>query len=468
MQNDVDLLSNLAHWRATSATVVLLLLFFPFSHASPLEDFSFSDLTSPSVSSANAIVSGVSIDFGDSSAAWSLSGSLQILQEFRENDVDALPVTVSGDEGTQEAFSGTSTAEIELLDFSFLMIAPNEALSSFEASNIEASPGKGVKEWQFGFDDARIPPTISLSNQVHVEASSLDSLELTGNFQISMWESLIHVDNETYWSGTRIVPFEEGLEPLAEQGVGTSREQVLHVIVENGTLTIPRIESKVELFFEEVTLIGLDGVTFSDARTLAGEDLGVVESNSSWSSTILGGASLIAQDFDGVDVSFTGAQPGSERSVVAELLIAIALAGILAFAYSNSNWRGIRVMERDLERGQYEKVAARKIRRLLRSKHGRKASLFRATSLLALGLFKEAGLFLASLSFESRMDPATYHFLFAHSLASQGEKEEASRHLVQCLALEPSYKEEADAIPVLKTLLSRYDVAQAIMSDSYS
>jgi tetratricopeptide (TPR) repeat protein len=122
-----------------------------------------------------------------------------------------------------------------------------------------------------------------------------------------------------------------------------------------------------------------------------------------------------------------------------------------------------------LHRHQYAWVATH-AGPALQSRHtGRRAALFKATSLLALGEFKEARFFLADLAPQQRPDPATYHFLSAHAAGGLGQHDVAARELQACLELEPSYRQDAEALDTLKEALRAVGgVTHRSSRDAYS
>jgi predicted Zn-dependent protease len=140
---------------------------------------------------------------------------------------------------------------------------------------------------------------------------------------------------------------------------------------------------------------------------------------------------------------------------MARWLTAIPLLLLAVYVARPPNNKIVQRMERELNRSRYELVAGHRTKRLLKSKHAGRASLYRATALLALGAYQEAGLFLQSLTMQARPDAATYHLLNAHALSGIGSKDAAARELAACIALVPSYGAEASQIPLLAPLVGR-------------
>ena len=124
----------------------------------------------------------------------------------------------------------------------------------------------------------------------------------------------------------------------------------------------------------------------------------------------------------------------------------------IAFAARPPKRLVLRKQEARLEAGQYA-LAARKKRRLLRSKYAPRAVLTRAMALLCMGSFREANDFLSAVPQERRPDAATYHFLKANALAGLGRHEDARVQIRACLRIAPSYAEEISAIPRLSRLV---------------
>lgn len=467
MQRNVDLLPHLGHRRATSATIALALLLIPLSSAQGVDDFSFSRGDAPELLGISSVLTGVHVRNAPATSGIVVAGNISVFEEFQETQLAAGPFAAPGDSGTNSQPFESNNAEVSLEDFSYLMIDFIEGFSEFNLGKSSIRLGQGLDGWGFNPDANSEPPSIDLSEQLQIQGQNEFSLQIQGSFSFSLWNAELTSESESYWAGTRILPITDGAPSLAQAGVGKSREQVLHVAVEDGFLDIPFIRAPVELVAESLQASGQQGIRFEDAFTLAGASLGEVEAPAAWNSILEGGASLSAKDFEANELTVSGQIAKSQSYAWLWWTVSILGAIGLGLLYRQTSYSHIRRMESELNRGDYVKVAKHRMTGLLKSRHGGKASLYRSTSLLAMGLFQEATLFLAALEPRSRPDPATYHFLQAHALAGVGSKHEAARHLLECLNIAPSYAREAEAIPMMQELMGRIGVARSMMDDQY-
>jgi len=115
-----------------------------------------------------------------------------------------------------------------------------------------------------------------------------------------------------------------------------------------------------------------------------------------------------------------------------------------------------RAIQRRFDDRDYADVLARIDPFTRRRRFRRHAHLLKAVSLLSLHEFREAALFLGTLGPLDGPDPATQAFLRACASAGQGHDAEAADHLADCFRLDPTYREEAEAIPALRGLLPAF------------
>lgn len=235
----------------------------------------------------------------------------------------------------------------------------------------------------------------------------------------------------------------------------------MEVRVTDGFLEIPHTYlSSVEVLAEDLNLAAQGPVSFSNPRDPATNELlgSTLRFEAEWSMDIARqGDALLLHNIQGehafLDSKAISFGPEPERLSPWWALAALPLvAGFLAARPPHRVVVGR--MERALAAADYSHVARMRSRRVLRGDQAPQASLYRATALLALGIFQEASLFLAGLDAKQRPDAATFHFLSAHAAAGLGSSDAAREHLQTCLALAPEYAEEASAIPALAELLS--------------
>lgn len=93
-----------------------------------------------------------------------------------------------------------------------------------------------------------------------------------------------------------------------------------------------------------------------------------------------------------------------------------------------------------------------------RRKFQRKATFLKAVSLLSLGEFREASLFLQTLGPREALEPATKHFLQACAAAGLAQDSVVIQHLSTCFEADPSYIEEARTVPALAGYLPYFSI----------
>jgi hypothetical protein len=91
-------------------------------------------------------------------------------------------------------------------------------------------------------------------------------------------------------------------------------------------------------------------------------------------------------------------------------------------------------------------------------RYERKATFLKTVSLLSLQEYREAALYLETMGPREAPEPATKAFLQACAAAGLGQDDVAIQHLTTCLRLDPTYKDEVTAVPVLTGYLPYFDV----------
>jgi hypothetical protein len=174
---------------------------------------------------------------------------------------------------------------------------------------------------------------------------------------------------------------------------------------------------------------------------------------------LLDGRSVMLAKGDGVDA-------GIALAAGAAGVVVVAGAG---FAYRRGSV-SVRLvaLEARLAARDYGWVVAHSRRALKSVKTAPRAALYKATSLLALGQFKEARLFLSGLAPEKRPDAATFHFLTAHAASGLDQARVAAREMRRCLEIEPAYLAEARQIPLLRPIVTGAVTRRARPDGGYS
>lgn len=295
--------------------------------------------------------------------------------------------------------------------------------------------------------------------QAKLEGSE-GTVHVEGTFRFILGDASFAIDGTNHWAGTRWDPALQSGNPLVDRN-GPAEERVVEVFVENGRLDIALAEPSVaNILMPEVSIQSSGPASFSNPRDPATNELlgSTLRFEAEWSMDIARqGDALLLHNIQGehafLDSKAISFGPEPERLSPWWALAALPLvAGFLAARPPHRVVVGR--MERALAAADYSHVARMRSRRVLRGDQAPQASLYRATALLALGIFQEASLFLAGLDAKQRPDAATFHFLSAHAAAGLGSSDAAREHLQTCLALAPEYAEEASAIPALAELLS--------------
>lgn len=142
--------------------------------------------------------------------------------------------------------------------------------------------------------------------------------------------------------------------------------------------------------------------------------------------------------------------------------IPVALLAVVGFAVVVKGpaltGRFNRIQHR-FERRDYAGVLARIDGFTRRRRYARRASFIKAVSLLSIGDYREASLFLNSLGPGDSPDAATKAFLQACAAAGLGQDSTAIERLSSCFKEDPSYIEEARTVPVLKGYLPYFSLA---------
>jgi hypothetical protein len=428
--------------------LLFLILTTPFSSAMGLGDFTASSAEIQGNFEATGALAGIVFPSFETRSSFEISGNATIETEFVNRFV-ADQVGIATDDGTQRSTAVLSSALLEIQetgDFMIYNVAGPTTISGFDST---ISPQSTDIVWGRSFDLTRDSPKIYARETITGESSNLNSLTISGTFSVSFWDGSFDSEGIEYWAGER--------SDIEEQGfsAGNSRGQIVHVDIQNGSLSSRNIQTSSTRIWEKAAFLGMDKITLRDTSNLSGSVGGELESYGFWSMGVSGGDSIEVTNFQGETPTFDGAviqDQSSENRWWVLIFIPFTL-GLLAVAPSNR--RTVQRMERELSRSRYELVAKHRTRRLLKSKYARRGSLYRATALLAMGAYQEAGLFLRSLAIPARPDAGTYHLLNAQALAGIGSKDEAARELAMCLALVPSYGTEASQMPLLAPLLGR-------------
>lgn len=427
---------------------VLIVFLAPFSSAS-LPDIQFGDARILGGSTSSGEFAGIYLDFPANDLTFSVSGQHSISTEYREEGVSIGLTAVVTDQGHEAPISFDGISKVSVFESGEIFLGAKTANAGLESNNADVIHHRSTKTWDRTLAEEPTNPAIPSKNSINLLASEAGEFHISGDFTFSLWNSELETTQGTHWAGQRANEFVSGAP------IGAIRSQLLHVTITNGTLTGNFAGTNVETYWKSAALEGEGELLIQSATNLAGVNIGEIRLEDDWSLNVQGGEQLTATGLQasGGNVAGTTIQPDTTSWLW--WLLAAPFVILAALIIRPPPRVIVRRMERDLEAGRYLQVAGYRLTRILRSKYANRASLYRATSLLAMEQYQEAGLFLKSINPEARPDPATYHLLYANALAGIGSKEEAAKELAACITLVPSYAKEAALIPLLKPLLSR-------------
>lgn len=453
-------------WHHVPVAVAILFLLVPMASAASIEDFSFSQASIEGPFSSAGSMEATFIEATNGFGGLKLSGLAMVEIEYLQSNI-----TVPG--ATGQSYTDVESQDVEFLgaalelsDFAELMLY--DLLGDHQGSFLSGglNSGGGTIQWPQSLHRERAPPVVQTDSLVSMSSPG-GSFTIEGNFSFSLWNGQITQGDNEFWAGDRVQPFENGID-LTSAGIGENRQQILHVHVTEGVLEVPQIPFTHTSYWSKTALSGTGGIVLQEAVTLTGALLGEVQATDDWSLVVDQENGLTGRNFEGESVEVNGVTVQQSQTNPVWWLLTILLLVPIALLVRNTPGAQVQQLERLLNKSQYEKIAAKPLHRILKTKHASRASLYRTTSLLALGLHQEAELFLESLPRAARPDPATYHFLYAHAVASQKRRMDAAKHLLKCLKMAPEYAKEAEAIDVLRPILGSISIARDINHDSYS
>lgn len=435
---------GLLHPRPTYYLIALL-LFFPLASAVSIPAVSFQDAIIDGNFSATGLPQGLQSRSGADMLSFHLRGNYEVEVEYIDR-IFNIGIGVERDSGTKAPVSDSGDAAVQIQKRGDILLDFTDSTGSLAGDSGSVRRSTGNQEWDLQFDQARTPPVVETHQTILQKINQNGEIFAQGNFKFSIWNANFTTQNNHYYAGS-----ESGNDPL---GIGQGRSQIIHVTVKNGSLQGTLPGGQVETYWATAQLKGLDSITLTGARGQAGQLLGTVKVEGNWEMRLDEGDAITASQIQ-ANTAIVGGARIQQTTTWQWWLTAIPFLLLATFIIRPSSKKLVRKMEEELNQSKYELVAGHRTKRLLKSKHAGRASLYRATALLAMGAYQEAGLFLQSLTMQARPDAATYHLLNAHALSGIGSKDAAARELAACLALVPSYGSEASQIPLLAPLVGR-------------
>lgn len=434
-----------SHW---APGILVFLLLFPMGSAQAIGEFFPSAGNFAGRASTVGLLEGFSISASSSEELFLLSGQATITVESLTSPLVAGPIGTIDDTNTEQFEELLEETVVEIKETGDLLLA-GRVESKFGAQSGQLASKPDIETWTRSLHAPYESPEIDESQFVSIESPVVTYIKATGSFSLSFWDGQFTVNGNEYWAGERHQFEAEGV------AIGESTSQIIHMEITNGSIEAYFIETPVKTYWSQATLQGTNAITFQDAKTLTGELLGDIESEGEWSFDVTRNEGLEVSNLEADTLTVGGTVVQTPQTAWYWWLLVVPVLVLVVLGIRPPAGTIVKRMERDLEAGRYLQVAGYKLARILKSKHAGRASLYRATSLLAMEQFQEAGLFLQSINTNARPDPATYHLLYANALAGIGSKDEAARELAACIALVPSYANEARNIPLLAPLLGR-------------
>lgn len=354
---------------------------------------------------------------------------------------------------------------------------------------VSPSDTQEVRETAY-VDSSRQTLSGRVADVLEVGARGTSVLRIEGSFAMSLWA----------WNFTAESPERTGVyatgsyreNPVADPITGaeitwTVREQVAQVFITDGWIEFQDgFGSAWSIFMPSVTVTGTGGLRLedvagqlgnagplNDAIVAGGGNYGLTQERSQDSTKVVLGAlvgQLAVNDeplalgdsgpirSDSTQVAVGGPAwaryVGPFAMVIGVMAVAVLVKGPAQVVRFNR-------LQSRFESHDYLGVLTRIEPFTRKRRYERKATFLKTVSLLSLQEYREAALYLETMGPREAPEPATKAFLQATAAAGLGQDDVAIQHLTTCLRLDPSYKDEVKAVPVLSGYLAYFDLNPA-------
>lgn len=357
-----------------------------------------------------------------------------------------------------------------------------------QGGHLSSMPSGREAVREVAYVDSTRPLLSSNVGQVlQLDARGVSSVRVEGTFGLSLWNWNFTVDSNGQSTGYVTGSYREDVVEDPATGMDlswTTNAQVAQVFVTDGWIEFQDgFGAAWSAFLPTVSVTGtgqllLEGVEGSlggGVATLDGSDLkgngnfGLTQAFDG-EATQVTLASLIgslAVDDRGIDLGDSGpirndatqVAPGPSWS--RNLGLPLAVVGLMAVAVlAKGPAQTVRFnrLQSRFESHDYLGVLTRIDPFTRKRRYERKATFLKTVSLLSLQEYREAALYLETMGPREAPEPATKAFLQATAAAGLGQDDVAIQHLSTCLRLDPSYKDEVKAVPILTGYLAYFEV----------
>lgn len=377
--------------------------------------------------------------------------------------------------------AGPANSDLDLLVVAVAGQPPPRVTIKASTAAIEPSATDAIQEVAY-VDDTRPLLSADVADSLAMEARGASSIRVEGTFAVSVWSWNFTVESMNRREDVPTGSYRRDATRDPVMGTDltwTLFAQVAQLTVTDGWLEIGgAFGASTTLFADAADLAGSGTVLVTGATgALAGSQLAGSEVSAAGEYETVAdsktGPRFIIERFtgdlaiDGVGVDLGDSGPVRDRSFAVSSpgtpswAWALGIAGLMAMAIlvkGPAQVSRFNRIESRFESKDYLGVLTRIDPFTRRARFRRRASFLKAISLLSLEEFKEASLFLKTLS-PSEVEPATKAFLQACAAAGLGEDSAVIEHLSNCLKQEPSYIEEIKAVPALTGYLPYFILA---------
>jgi hypothetical protein len=288
--------------------LLILILFIPFSAGISLNNLVVDGADIQGSYETQGVLEGFSITATNQPIEFTISGQATIETEFIDRyRVDQ--TAISSEPGTTTTTASLSSTKFIVQEFGELLLYNIGGDVIAQGHSTSLSHERSNVVWSKSFDSARSVPKIQAAMSIREDPELLTRVGLDGPFSFSFWDGSFTANNTEYWAGER-----NQIETLG-RGAGESRGQIIHVSIENGTISTGVLQASAKLYWNQVSVIGTGELMLQKAESLSGKELGDIESHGPWSFTANGGETVQVSKFQAEEVTLDGTIIQNQESV---------------------------------------------------------------------------------------------------------------------------------------------------------